>query len=483
LKIDVSQENELIFLIDTGADISLLKGNKLIGTTEYDPEGKVRVKCVDGSPIEIHGVLKAEVMLGSSSITHDFQLVTKQVNIPCDGILGRDFLQRNKAKVCYASQTVTLNGETCRMVGNTKKIMAREANRRKVGLLKLPPRTESVVKIPVAPGSPLVGITNKCEIQQGVVLAASITKVVDGYVMTSILNTNDEEVELHEPVVELDEVDPAWDESRGNDFESRDRESEILKQLRVEHLDIEERKLLVQTCSDYQDIFYLPGDKLSSTGVARHSISVEPGTDPINTRPYRLPEAQKGEVDRQVKRLLQEGIIEESNSPWSSPILVVPKKADASGQKKFRLVVDYRKLNEKTVGNAYPLPDITEILDQLGQAKYFSCLDLAMGYHQIDMDPRDVEKTAFSTKEGHWAYKRMPFGLKTAPATFQKMMNNVLSGLTGTRCFVFLDDIIIYANSLIDHDRKLRDVFGRLRKYNLKLQPDKCEFLRKEVIF
>jgi len=99
------------------------------------------------------------------------------------------------------------------------------------------------------------------------------------------------------------------------------------------------------------------------------------------------------------------------------------------------------------------------------------------------MDPSDIDKTAFSMKEGHWVYKRMPFGLKTAPATFQKMMNNVLSGLTGTRCFVFLDDIVIYANSLVDHDRKLRDVFRRLRRYNLKLQPDKCEFLRKEVIF
>ena len=128
------------------------------------------------------------------------------------------------------------------------------------------------------------------------------------------------------------------------------------------------------------------------------------------------------------------------------------------------------------MGNAYPLPDITEILDQLGQSKYFSCLDLAVGYHQIDMDPSDIDKTAFSTKEGHWAYKRKPFGLKTAPATFQKMMNSVLSGLTGTRCNVFLDDIVLYANSLVGHDRKLRDVFKRVRKHNLKLHPDKCEF-------
>jgi glucose dehydrogenase len=100
------------------------------------------------------------------------------------------------------------------------------------------------------------------------------------------------------------------------------------------------KKLLVQACSDYQDKFYLPGDKLSSMGAAWHSISVEPVTELINTRPYRLPEMQKMEVDKQVKKLLQEGIIEESNSPWNSPILVVPKKIDASGQQKFRLVVD-----------------------------------------------------------------------------------------------------------------------------------------------
>jgi len=99
---------------------------------------------------------------------------------------------------------------------------------------------------------------------------------------------------------------------------------------------------------------FLPGGKLSSTDAARHAINVEPGTEPINTRPYRLPETQKLEVDKQVKKLLREGIIEETISPWNSPILVIPKKLDASGQRKFRLVVDYRKLNEKTIGNAYP---------------------------------------------------------------------------------------------------------------------------------
>ena len=111
--------------------------------------------------------------------------------------------------------------------------------------------------------------------------------------MTSILNTNDTEVNLQEPLVELDEVDSAWDRSCSTEFESQDRQKGILTQLRVEHLNMEERKLLIQACSDYQDIFYLSGDKLSSTGVERHSMRVEPGTEPINTIPYRLPETQR----------------------------------------------------------------------------------------------------------------------------------------------------------------------------------------------
>jgi hypothetical protein len=105
-----------------------------------------------------------------------------------------------------------------------------------------------------------------------------------------------------------------------------------------------------------------------------------------------------------------------------------------------------------------------------------------MGYHQIELEEEDKAKTAFSTKNGHWEYNRLPFGLKTAPSKFQRMINTVLSGVTGT-CFVFLDDIVIYAKSLSEHDEKLREVFGRIRKHNLKLQPDKCEFLRTKVSY
>jgi hypothetical protein len=113
LKVNLSEEDTLLFFIDTGADISLLKGNKVIGITEYDPEGRVKVVGVDGSPMETHGVLEAKFELHDSSIAHSFQLVNKQVDISCDGILGRDFLQHARAKICYESRTITLNGEKC----------------------------------------------------------------------------------------------------------------------------------------------------------------------------------------------------------------------------------------------------------------------------------------------------------------------------------------------------------------------------------
>jgi hypothetical protein len=185
LKVDISrEEKELLFLVDTGADISLLKGNKLAGTAEFNPDERIKVKCVDGSPIETHGAIEAKIRLGSKSVTYSFQLISKQVDIPCDGILGCDFLQRARAKICYETRTVILYGEKYEMVNKAEKLRKQGI---KAGQVRLPPRTENIVRVPVAPGSPQVGITSKRELQKGVILAATLTRVVDGYALTNVL--------------------------------------------------------------------------------------------------------------------------------------------------------------------------------------------------------------------------------------------------------------------------------------------------------
>lgn len=117
-----------------------------------------------------------------------------------------------------------------------------------------------------------------------------------------------------------------------------------------------------------------------------------------------------------MKEIIEQGIIRKSNSPYCSPIWIVPKKSDASGKAKFRIVIDYRKLNEITV-DKYPIPVMDEILDKLGRSQYFTTIDLVKGFHQIQMDENSIQKTAFSTKNGHYEYTQMPFGLKNAPAT------------------------------------------------------------------
>jgi hypothetical protein len=246
--------------------------------------------------------------------------------------------------------------------------------------LKVPKRSEVIVRIPVEYGvEGADGLIEKTEITRGVYLASSLIRIDGEQTITSILNTNETDVVVEIPAIQWEEYKTGEEEGSQKYIGSvalmkreriQNRAHKVLEKLRLENLNPEERQVMEDTCRDYHDIFYLPGDTLSCTTTVKHFISVIPGMSPINTRPYRLPESQKAKVDKQVYKLLKEGVITESNSPWCSPLLVVPKKTDASGEKKWRLVVDFRKLNEKTIGDAYPFPDITKTLDQLGQSKF-----------------------------------------------------------------------------------------------------------------
>jgi hypothetical protein len=149
----------------------------------------------------------------------------------------------------------------------------------------------------------------------------------------------------------------------------------------------------------------------------------------------------------------------------------------------WRVVIDFRKLNEWTVGDAYPLPNITEILGQVEKALYNSTIGLVSEYYETQLADKDGCKTAFRSPKGHFQFLRLPMGLKSSPATFQPLMNSVLAGVNGLRSFCYMDDVMITAKLLESHSDRLRVLFQRLRESNLKTEPFKCEFLRAEVQF
>jgi hypothetical protein len=170
-----------------------------------------------------------------------------------------------------------------------------------------------------------------------------------------------------------------------------------------------------------------------------------------------IPEALKGQLQVTIDQMLSDKIIRHSNSPWNSPIILVKKKEDASNRDKWRLVVDFRRFNEVTVGDSYPLPLITHILGALGKARYYTTAHLASGFHQVPLTEKDRQKTAFSTPNGHFEFCNMPMGVCSAPAAFQRLMNTVLSGLVGTKVLIYLD-IVIWEASLEEHNQTGRGV-------------------------
>jgi hypothetical protein len=202
-----------------------------------------------------------------------------------------------------------------------------------------------------------------------------------------------------------------------------------------------------------------------------HQIPLPPASSPVNVRPYRYPHAQKIEIEAQVQKLLANGWIKPSNSPYSSPVLLLKKK-DGS----WRMCVDYRALNALTIKDRFPLPTVDELLDELGAARVFSKLDLTSGFHQIRLHPQDSHKTAFRTHYGHYEYLVMPFGLCNAPATFQATMNEVFRSLLRQTVIVFFDDILVFSETEVDHVTHLASVFELLAQHQFYLKPQKCSF-------
>ncbi|ROT62945.1 hypothetical protein C7M84_019191 [Penaeus vannamei] len=260
-------------------------------------------------------------------------------------------------------------------------------------------------------------------------------------------------------------------------LENHDRMTESIEPLEQADDSEEQQERLRGTLTRYADVFSKGDLDLGRTGLVQHHIRTGDAL-PIKHAPRRIAPARREEMQRSVMEMEAQGVVERSDSPWSSPVVLVTKK---DGTKRF--CVDYRSLNNVTAKDSYPLPRMDDTLDAMAGARWFSTLDLKSGYHQVEMAREDKAKTAFSFGQGLWQFTVMPFGLCNAPSCFERLMERVLEGLQWRTALVYLDDIIVFGGSFDEELERLEVVLRRLRAANLKLSPKKCLFFQSEVPF
>ena len=236
----------------------------------------------------------------------------------------------------------------------------------------------------------------------------------------------------------------------------------------------EAKDKLIKLLRTFRNVVALDGDKLGRTNYSEHKIKLERDAKPFYIPNYKLPISRREVIETMIEDMKRDDIVKPSNSPYNSPLLLVPKK-DGS----WRMVIDYRQLNKSTVPDRFPMPVINEVLSQLGGAKIFSALDLLSGYWQVPLDEESKPLTAFSTHKEHLEFQVMPFGLTNAPLTFSRIMLQVLGTIPNV--FVYLDDVIIFSKDKESHFKTLTEVLERLNEAGLKVKIKKCQFFMKEL--
>ncbi len=412
-------------------------------------------------------------------------------------ILGKKFLKQYQAKIDYQSQKLRLY---------------KKSQLRVIEKQEIPPHTQSVVRARVSNNLPndTMGLcqSSRRANSLGVVVANCVSPIEPvankRYSTTKllVLNPTDEPIVLYPrtkigsyTIVNHDEIFPFTDidESVSEEVQvpvtslsvdaNCSSESkvcdEILSQINIQDskLSGEESQKLTNLITEYADIFQTKEGPRGKYTKIEHVIRTGDHS-PIKCRPYRQPPHVQAEIRKQVNQMLDDGLVRESTSSWSFPVVMIPKP-DGS----MRFCVNMKPLNNITEKDNFPLPHIDDALDSLGSAnpKYFSTLDLATGYWQIGLEEESRKKSAFITQDGLYEFNVMPMGLTNAPATFQRVMQEVFRGLNWKFVLIYLDDIIVFSKSFQEHVEHLRQVFQRLRESNLKLKPKKCTFAREQV--
>lgn len=397
-------------------------------------------------------------------------------------ILGIDFLETYNATITLSERRMTLmqNGKLTSHSLSTAVIPNHDINAILLKNETIPPRTVARITcyLDVPPSQnddsdvffePAPGLD--------VAIATSIDRVNDNTITVQVINISDKEVSLSDGLVmgtahlvtsqsHEDNVSvPDGMCSLSMDTPGEDWISKIT--FGDDSTPVAERERVYKLVREYQDVFSKSKNDYGRCDVIQHRITLEGVPKRSAVRP--LNPIMREQLKQQLDEFMHNDLIQPSQSSFASPVCLVKKK-DGS----IRFCCDFRQLNAVTRKDAYPLPRIQEVLDTLAHGRVYSTLDLKSGYHQISMDPRDRHKTAFITQYGLFEWKVLGMGLCNAPATFERLMELIMAGLTWDSVLVYLDDVIVFGADYDQHHKRLEEVFRRLRATNLKLAPSKC---------
>ena len=417
---------DVSFLLDTGAAVTLLRKDTW-DQANFDnkltllPYSTVQLVGVDGSPLTVHGRATVKLYLEGVSTTTDIVVVSP---LTTEAILGLDFLQEHQARIDLPNRRVYLADQ--RMYLPLQSPVCAPAPRDKISVctverFEIPPWSEKKIMATVQQAGAqgvwlLEESNNKC---CSTSVARALVQVMSDQVPVCLLNTQAEPITVYPgtEIATLQQVElptanvraVAGGLNRGVDKQQWQLVSSILGEVETKLSPEEHEQFLTLLCS-YTDVFAASNSDLGRTSMLKHRINTGDAA-PIRQPVRRLPPQQREEVQRLIREMLERGVVERSTSPWASPIVLVKKKDGT-----VRFCVDYRKVNNITHKDAYPLPRIDTTLDTLSGSMWFSTLDLLSGYWQVEVEETDKEKTAFCTTEGLFQFKVMPFGLCNAPA-------------------------------------------------------------------
>lgn len=497
-------------LLDTGADISLITektfkciDKKLCSPIIYDSH--LKLASVTGESLEVLGRSRIQFQFGKRKISFEFVVVKR---LGKSIILGSDFLTCFDVKWDFRQRTVAIGKEVVTL--KDKRSDPSVALVRSAENIIVPPSQSIILPCTVSKqtkGEHIISpLDNSLFFRDQPGLLATETLVtIKRNRNTALLVKNETNkafslkrnqilaiAEPFENNVNLETVEASKQITKNkqtHDADDTQVEAVSMSSIPTEHIPASHRGQFKQVIEENLDIFAETDLELGRTNKVKMAIDTG-DHPPIKQRPYKIAFSQRPQVDKALDDMLEADIIRPSESPWSSPLVIIPKK---DGTK--RMCVDYRKLNNVTRKNSYPLPDISEMLSSFRNAKVFSTIDLKSGYWQVEMEEKDKEKTALVCHRGLFEFNVLPFGLTGAPPLFQRLTNDIFreepskrgdtrtDGPLNKFVLVYLDDIIVYSANLDEHLQHLKIVFDRLRKANLKMKPSKCKFVVPQVEF